>query len=141
MLKPSADKIEFLWLSHLICNSLILSIYPARWKTAVFKKRKRGSCYDVKNYQSISILPVFSKLFERLIHMQLQLYLTSTTPSLHTNIYGFQKSRSCQTLLLSLANRLFTARIIGNFPPCQHWYCLYLNKEMLVPYQIIGLYL
>ena len=57
----------------------------------------------------ISVLPVISKLFERLLSVQLRDYLKSKNV-LSPQQHGFRPFRSCQTALISLKNRLFTIR-------------------------------
>ena len=55
---------------------------------------KSGSHLDCYNYCPISVLPLFSKVFEYLIHDQLSFYLQSNN-LLSINQYGFTKT--CNT--------------------------------------------
>ena len=52
-----------------------LNVIPAEWKKAkVTPLHKSGTKDDPRNYRPISVLPVVSKVLERLIHKQLAGY-------------------------------------------------------------------
>ena len=55
---------------HLFFSSCIESgIFPTEWKMAnVVPIHKRHDKQNVKNYQPVSLLPIFGKIFERLIY-------------------------------------------------------------------------
>ena len=61
-----------------ICNlSLFTSHFPSKWKVAkVTPIYKDGDKSDVSNYRPISVLPILSKILERVVHDQLYDYLT-----------------------------------------------------------------
>ena len=63
----------------------------------------------MNNYRPIAILPVLSRVFERLLSVKLRNYLENKK-LLSCYQHGFCAVRSCQTALISLTNRLFTAR-------------------------------
>lgn len=80
-------------------------VFPNIWKRAnVVPVHKSGPKKDVEKYRPISILPTFSKLFERLVHDEIY-------PSLHKIIipqqHGFVKKRSTVTNLLEFTSYLF----------------------------------
>ena len=54
---------------HLVFSSCIKSgIFPTEWKMAnVVPIHKRDDKQNVKNYRPVSLLPIFRKIFERLI--------------------------------------------------------------------------
>ena len=60
-----------------LCNlSINLSKFPDKCKIAKLKALyKKGSSLDTKNYRPISLLPLISKFFEKIIHDQTQEYL------------------------------------------------------------------
>ena len=59
-----------------ICNlSIKYSIFPNDCKTAKLKPLfKRGSKTDPKNYHPMSLLPLISKIIEKIIHDQTQFF-------------------------------------------------------------------
>ena len=61
-----------------ICNlSMKLSHFPHDCKLAKFKPLyKEGSKTDPKNYLPISVLPIVSKIIEKIIHDQTMDYLS-----------------------------------------------------------------
>ena len=69
-------KVTFPIISHSLCRIYSLSIesgiFPDRWKiTRVAPIFKSGSTEDRSNHRPISVLPVVSRLFEKLIYDQL----------------------------------------------------------------------
>ena len=66
-------------LSYIINFSLRSGTFPQEWKSArVIPIFKSGARDDVNNYRPISVLPVVSKLLERIVHDQLYQALTSS---------------------------------------------------------------
>ena len=56
--------------------SISLSSFPEKCKIAILKPLyKKGSKLEVKNYRPISLLPIISKIFEKIIHNQTRAYL------------------------------------------------------------------
>ena len=64
--------------------------------TPAFKKEDR---FDWTNYRPISVLNVFSKVFERFIRDQLTSYFKSTLSEFRS---AFRKQYSCQHVLLRM---------------------------------------
>ena len=59
-------------------NSLETSIFPNLWKIArIASIYKEGDKSEKSNYRPISVLPVISRLFERLVYNQLCQHLNS----------------------------------------------------------------
>ena len=63
--------------------------------TPVFKK---GNQEEFENYRPISTLPIFGKIFEKVIYARLYEYFT-TNGLLYENQFGFRKSHSCSHTL------------------------------------------
>ena len=63
--------------------------------TPVFKK---GDQVKFENYRPVSTLPIFGKLFEKVIYSRLYDYLVKKN-ILYDNQYGFRKSHSCSYAL------------------------------------------
>ena len=76
-------------LSQIFKMSFSTGQFPASWKVAgVTPIYKNGSSSENSNYRPISVLPVVSRLFEKLIHDQLSTYL-SNNHLLFTGQSGF----------------------------------------------------
>ena len=63
--------------------------------TPIFKK---GDQEKFENYRPVSTLPIFAKLFEKIIYSRLYDYLAKKN-ILYDNQYGFRKSHSCSHAL------------------------------------------
>ena len=87
-------------LTRVINQSISLCTFPNSWKYAIItpvQKSKNSSA--LTNFRLISVLPVFSKILERVIHDQLVLYF------LQYNLFspyqsGFRPGHSMQDVLL-----------------------------------------
>ena len=57
-------------LTVIFSKSILTGIYPSEWKTAkvtpVFKKSINS---DPNNYRPISLIPIVSKFFEKIVHI------------------------------------------------------------------------
>ena len=71
-----------------LCNSLemifksciIKGEYLSEWKKAnVVPVHKKGNKQSLRNYRPISLLPIFGKIFERIIYNNIFEYLTTTS--------------------------------------------------------------
>ncbi len=87
--------------------AIISATVPSEWKiarvTPIFKNGPRN---QLNNYRPISILPVVSKLFEKVLCEQLQEYL-DTQELLSPRQFGFRKSHSTASALLDSTNEWF----------------------------------
>ena len=81
-----------------ICNlSIRLSHFPKDCKVAKLKPLyKKGTKTDPKNFRPISLLPIVSKIFEKVIHDQTMEYLTDNN-ILYKYQSGFCKNHSTDT--------------------------------------------
>ena len=61
----------------------------------------------MENYRHICILPVLSKVIEKIVYNQLYSYFTSNN-YLNTNQYGFRKNFSTQHAILELTERILS---------------------------------
>ena len=88
-------------LSHLINKSLQQGYFPSQFKLArVIPLHKGGSVHDINQYRPISILPLFSKIFERVVYHQLYNFFDKyeiLTPFQ----YGFRKNKSTTQAVLN----------------------------------------
>ena len=75
-------------------------IFPADWKKAVFiPVHKKGGRDMPGNYRPIALLPIVSKVMERLVHNKLSRFLT---PWFAPNQSGFKKKEGTIPQLLRL---------------------------------------
>lgn len=91
----------------LINKSIETGIFPDQLKVAsVTPVYKSGDPTCVSNYRPISVLPVVSKIFEKVISVRLVNYLT--TFSLINNLqYGFQKGKSTVDAALRFVEEVY----------------------------------
>ena len=96
-------------LTHIINLSLQSGIVPDQLKFArVIPLFKSGEDRLISNYRPISILPVFSKLFEKIVYKRLINYLDSNN-ILFKKQYGFRKNHSTSLALLDLVDKITSA--------------------------------
>ena len=91
-------------LTAIFTKSILTGIYPTEWKTArvtpVFKK---GVKSDLNNYRRISVIPVVSKVFEKIVYDLLYQYLNDNK-LLSSCQSGFRSLHSTLTALLEATN-------------------------------------
>ena len=91
-------------LTHIFNHGLISNCFPDEWKMArLVPIHKKGPRDLIENYRPISILPVISKIMERILSEQIYQYLSDN--SLLTEYqYGFRKMHSTVSALLDSTN-------------------------------------
>ena len=94
----------------LIFNSAIKSgHFPDAWKKGnnipVHKKESKNL---VRNYRPISLLPIFGKIFEKVIYNSLFKYIQENK-FLSDNQSGFRSGNSCVSQLLSITHEIYKA--------------------------------
>ena len=81
-------------LTYIINQSITSGCFPERLKLArVRPLYKKGDRQLITNYRPISILPIISKIFERVLHMQITYYLEDNK-LLSKAQYGYRKGHS-----------------------------------------------
>ena len=90
-----------------LCNlSIAQCSFPNDCKTAKLKPLfKKGSMTDPKNYRPMSLLPLFSKVIERIIHDQTETFLDENN-ILFKFQSGFRSCHSTDTCLSYIHNRI-----------------------------------
>ena len=87
-------------LTFIFNKILTLGIFPDRMKYSIIKPlHKKGSNKELGNYRPISLLPVFSKVLEKLIYKRLYSFLENNR-ILSTNQYGFRKKLSTSSAII-----------------------------------------
>ena len=90
-------------------NILATGIFPDLWKRAnVTPIHKKGDKQIIKNYRPISLLPICSKLFEKIIFNHLYNFLNSNA-LLTKNQSGFRPGDSTINQLISFVNDIHTS--------------------------------
>ena len=75
LIKDAADVLS-VPLSHLLNLSLETGSFPQQWKVAkIIPLHMLGSTTNFDNYRPISILPIVSKVIEKIVHKQLTKFL------------------------------------------------------------------
>ena len=90
-----------------ICNlSISTSIFPKGCKHAKLKPLfKKGSTTEPKNYRPISLLPLISKIIEKVIHDQTQAFLDEND-IIYKYQSGFRPNHSTNTCLSFLCDKV-----------------------------------
>ena len=104
-----------------LCNlSIKLSVFPDDCKIAKLKPLyKKGSNIDPKNYRPISLLPLVSKIFEKIVHIQTQEYL-DTHQILYKYQSGFRARHSTDTCLSLLNDKILQGFDVGKLRHDSH---------------------
>ena len=90
------------WLSKIINMSFEVSIFPDFLKVAkIIPLHKKDSKLNYKNYRPISLLSVFSKIFEKTIYKRMYAYLEKKNLIYHKQ-YGFRSNYSTNHALTNL---------------------------------------
>ena len=90
-------------------NILRTGIFPAQWKQAnVTPVHKKKDKQLVENYRPISLLPILSKIFERIVFKNLYNHLVANN-LISKNQSGFRPGDSCSNQLLFLINEIHKA--------------------------------
>ena len=99
----------------LINESFLTGIFPDKLKIAkVIAIHKKGATDDPSNYRPISLLSVFSKIFDKIMHKRLYNSL-EVNDILQPLQFGFRKKHSTQHTLISMTETIRKTIDIGNF--------------------------
>jgi hypothetical protein len=103
MIKQTINHI-ILPLTHIINKSLTTGIVPKQLKIAKVIPVYKSSNHDqLKNYRPISLLPAFSKIFEKVMFNKIMSYLNSKQ-IFYEHQYGFRSKHSTIHPILHLLN-------------------------------------
>ena len=94
------------YLVSIINLSFIKGTFPKLMKLAkILPIFKSGSRSDVNNYRPISLLSVFSKILEKLMHNRLYSFLEQNNVIYYSQ-FGFQKNKSTQHSLIEIVEKV-----------------------------------
>ena len=93
-------------LTYIFNQSLSLGIFPDTFKLAkVIPIYKSGDRFDPTNYRPISLLPVFSKILEKIVYIRMINFITKCN-LIYPEQYGFLKGRSTEQAILDIVTRI-----------------------------------
>ena len=96
-------------LTVLFQNSMKSFCYPFIWERSnIIPVHKKNDKQLVKNYQPISLLPIFGKIFVNIIFNRSYNFL-SQEELLNSNQSGFRPSDSCVNQLIATTHEIFEA--------------------------------
>ena len=89
------DKARCKSLCLIFSSSIESGISPTEWKMAsLVPIHKRDDKQNVKNYRPVSLLPIFGKIFERLIYNEMYSFFIEND-LMSSNQSGFKQGDSC----------------------------------------------
>lgn len=102
------------YLTCIINTSITTGTFPSPWKhPVVVPIFKGGDTSDPKDYRPISLLPIVSKILEKVVTAQLIQHLEGNH-LLNSTQHGFRAALSTESALLTLSNKLFKNIDNGN---------------------------
>lgn len=131
-------------LTKCINNCLDNGIFPDSMKVAkVSPIHKTGPKYDPYNYRPISVLPVISKIFEKVLHTRLESFLNSKN-FFYKKQYGFrQKSNTLAAtidLITAIKNKIDQKQIaLGIFIDLKKAFDTVSHQILIKKLQLIGI--
>ena len=103
------------WLSQLIYLSFIDAIFPDILKISKVSPLHKKECkLDFRNYRPISLLSVFSKIFEKTVYTRIYTYLVKNNLVFEKQ-YGFRSNYSTNHALISITERIKDFVDSGNY--------------------------
>ena len=103
MIKLCSDSI-YKPLEMIFKSCLNQGFFPVEWKKAsLVPLHKKGDHQCVKNYRLVSFLPVFSKIFERLIYIAMFKHFLGNN-LISSNQSGFKPGDSCINQLIAISH-------------------------------------
>ena len=100
----------------IINQSLETGIFPNKLKISkIIPLFKNGDKLFMQNYRPISLLPVISKIFEKVVFHQLYEYF-ETNNLFNPNQYGFRKNYSTELALLHFTDKIINELDKSNTP-------------------------
>ena len=127
-------------------NSTKSSCYSDIWKKSnIIPVHKKNEKQLVKNYRQISLLPIFGKIFEKIIFNRIYDFILKKQ-LLNPSQSGFRPSDSCINQLLAITHEIFEAfdcnppHLIGSvFLDIQKAFDKVLHEDLLYKLQSMGI--
>ena len=94
------------WLSELINLSFTTAVFPDLLKIAkVTPIHKKGNKFDYQNYRPISLLSVYSKIYEKTIYSRIYSYLVQNN-LIYSKQFGFRGNHSTNHAVISITEHI-----------------------------------
>ena len=88
-------------------TSIVTKCYPSQWKhPIVIPTFKSGNIEDITNFRPISLLPILSKILEKIVANQLSTYLERNN-LLSVSQHGFRPKLSTETALMKISDKIY----------------------------------
>ena len=95
------------YVTIIVNTSIVTGANPQLWKHGqVIPQFKSGDIDDPSNYRPITLLPVLSKVLEKVVTIQLMEYL-ETNHLISNNQHGFRPKLSTETALLKVTDEIY----------------------------------
>ncbi len=95
------------YLTCIVKTSIVTGIVPTAWKRAlVIPLLKSGDVCDLNNFRPVSLLPIISKVLEKIVASQLTLFLESKK-LLSNSQHGFRPKLSTETALTVITDEIY----------------------------------
>ena len=95
------------YLTVIVNTSLTTGVFPEIWKHAmVIPLLKKGDQENVSNYRPISLLPILSKIVEKIVSNQLLDFLLKNN-LLSNSQHGFRPNLSTESALLKITDAIY----------------------------------
>ena len=121
LIKSASLPLSFL-LAQVFNRSFQLGQFPDNLKVAKVKPFHKGdSKLIVSNYRPISLLPIISKVFEKIMYKRLMEFLKSEN-ILYKQQFGFQKAKSTEEAIIDIQ-----AKIVEALERKEHPCCIFLD--------------
>jgi hypothetical protein len=101
-------------LTHVLNLSLENGFFPDEMKLAkIIPLHKSGDTMNITNYRPVSVLPVFSKILERMMYSRLISFLNKHD-ILYKFQFGFRENHGANMALITLVDKISSALDSGN---------------------------
>ena len=102
-------------LTHIINLSVTTKVFPSCWKRAkIIPLHKKEDLLNPKNYRPVAIIPIFSKVLERVIFNQMIKYLADNK-LLHPNHHAYRADHNTTTALIQMYDGWLQSLEAGEF--------------------------
>ena len=90
-------------------NCIDTGTFPDIWKqSTIIPVHKKGDTQIFDNYRPVSLLPIFGKIFEKLLFNSIIDFLVENN-LFNSNQSGFRPNDSCESQLLSIVHDIYSS--------------------------------